>query len=158
MDYERRYVGDADVIFTVSGGLARGIGAAYGRDDVRLLRNTPRKSTLETVDVIRFHGAEPVGVACIANRSGNATVGDLPLVSLVELDIPTFSEAECPQCAAGEPIQKLPTGTTTISGPEEPSWSASRKTVPARRLVDGTGTAAPLDGAPGGSFNSFAYT
>jgi len=67
---------------------------------------TTGRSTLETVDVIRFCGANPVGVACIANRSGKDTVGDLPLVSLVRLDIPTFEEADCPQCAAGDPIVK----------------------------------------------------
>jgi len=67
---------------------------------------TTGKSTLETIEVIRFCGAEPVGVACIANRSGKQTVGDLPLVSLVELNIPTYEEPACPQCAAREPIQK----------------------------------------------------
>ena len=67
---------------------------------------TTGKSTLETVDVIRFHDGDPVGVACIANRSGADTVGDLPLVSLVTLDIATHDPGECPQCAAGEPIQK----------------------------------------------------
>lgn len=67
---------------------------------------TTGRSTLETIDVIRFCGGEPVGVACIANRSGKDTVGELPLVSLVRLDIPTYEEAGCPQCAAGDPIVK----------------------------------------------------
>ena len=67
---------------------------------------TTGRSTLETVDVIRFCGGEPVGVVCIANRSGKDMVGELPLVSLIELDIPTYEEADCPQCAAGEPIVK----------------------------------------------------
>jgi orotate phosphoribosyltransferase len=67
---------------------------------------TTGKSTLETVDVIRFCGANPVGVACIANRSGKDTVGELSLVPLIRLDIPTYGEADCPHCAAGEPIVK----------------------------------------------------
>jgi orotate phosphoribosyltransferase len=67
---------------------------------------TTGKSTLETIEVIRFCGGDPVGVACIANRSGEDTVGDLPLVSLVRLDIPTYDQADCPQCAADEPILK----------------------------------------------------
>jgi orotate phosphoribosyltransferase len=67
---------------------------------------TTGKSTLETIDVIRFFGGEPVGVACIANRSDKPQVGDFPLVSLVSLDIPTYPEEDCPQCAAREPIQK----------------------------------------------------
>ena len=67
---------------------------------------TTGKSTLETVAAIRFCGAEPVGVASIANRSGKDTIGDLPFVSLIQLDVPTFEESSCPQCAAQEPIQK----------------------------------------------------
>ncbi len=67
---------------------------------------TTGKSTRETIDVVRFHGAVPVGVACIANRSGTDAIGDLPLVSLIDLDIPAFEAADCPQCAAGEPLQK----------------------------------------------------
>lgn len=67
---------------------------------------TTGRSTRETLDVIRFCGGEPVGVACIANRSGKDTLDDLPLVALVNLDFPTYPEAECPQCAADEPILK----------------------------------------------------
>lgn len=67
---------------------------------------TTGKSTLETVDAIRIHGAEPVGAACVANRSGKSTIGDLPLVSLVNLDIAAYEPADCPQCNAGEPLQK----------------------------------------------------
>jgi len=67
---------------------------------------TTGRSTLETVDAIRFCGADPVGVACIANRSGKNSIGNLPLVSLVALDFPTFETDACPQCAAREPIQK----------------------------------------------------
>ncbi len=59
---------------------------------------TTGKSTLETVDVIRKHGAEPVGVGCIANRSGLDALGDLPLVSLIRLDIAAYAPEECPLC------------------------------------------------------------
>ncbi len=67
---------------------------------------TTGRSTLETIEAIRFCGGEPVGVACIANRSGQDSIGDLPLVSLVALDFPTFEADDCPQCEAREPIQK----------------------------------------------------
>ena len=67
---------------------------------------TTGKSTLETVDVVRAHGGEAVAVACIANRSGRETVGDLPLVSLVRLDIAAHDPEACPQCRAGVPLQK----------------------------------------------------
>ena len=67
---------------------------------------TTGKSTLETVAAIRFCGADPVGVAAIANRSGKDTIGGLPFVSLIQLDVPTFEESCCPQCAEQQPIQK----------------------------------------------------
>ena len=67
---------------------------------------TTGRSTLETVEAIRFCGGKPVGVACIANRSGLDDIGGLPLISLVALDIPTFEVSACPQCTAHEPIQK----------------------------------------------------
>ena len=67
---------------------------------------TTGRSTLETVEAIRFCGGKPVGVACIANRSGLDDIGGLPLISLVALDIPTFEVSACPQCAAHAPIQK----------------------------------------------------
>jgi orotate phosphoribosyltransferase len=67
---------------------------------------TTGKSTQETVEVVRAHGADPVGLACIANRSGRSTIGDLALVSLIDLEIPAYEAADCPQCAAGEPLQK----------------------------------------------------
>jgi orotate phosphoribosyltransferase len=67
---------------------------------------TTGRSTLETTEAIRFCGGEPVGVACIANRSGLDSIGGLPLVSLIALDIPTFEIDTCAQCATHEPIQK----------------------------------------------------
>ena len=67
---------------------------------------TTGKSTLETVKAIACLGGETVGVVCIANRSGKDTIGDLPLVSLITLDIPTHEADDCPLCQAGEPIQK----------------------------------------------------
>ncbi len=74
---------------------------------------TTGKSTLETVKAIECLGGATVGVVCIANRSGKDTIGDLPLVSLITLDIPTYDAADCPLCQAGEPILKpgsRPTG------------------------------------------------
>ena len=67
---------------------------------------TTGRSTLETVEAIRFCGGKPVGVASIANRSGLDNIDGLPLISLITLDIPTFKVNACPQCAAHEPIQK----------------------------------------------------
>ena len=67
---------------------------------------TSGRSTQETAVAVGEAGGIPIGVACIANRSGKSCLGDLPLVSLVELDIPTFEPSSCPLCAAGEEIIK----------------------------------------------------
>lgn len=67
---------------------------------------TTGKSTLETARAIACAGGDPCGVACIANRSGSDKVGKLPLIGLVDLDIPTYTTQDCPHCRAGEPIQK----------------------------------------------------
>jgi len=63
-------------------------------------------SSRETLDVIRAHGAVPVAVGCIANRSGEDRLDQLPLLSLLRLDFPTYDADDCPACAAGsEPIK-----------------------------------------------------
>ena len=67
---------------------------------------TTGRSTQETAVAVSQVGGVPVGVACIANRSGKPHLGDLPLLSLVELDIPTFEPSSCPLCAAGKEIIK----------------------------------------------------
>jgi len=67
---------------------------------------TTGRSTRETEDVVRQAGGNPLGVACIANRSGRAHLGELPLLSLVDLEIPSFEPSACPLCAAGEEIIK----------------------------------------------------
>ena len=67
---------------------------------------TTGRSTQETGVAVSQAGGIPLGVACIANRSGKQHLGDLPLLSLLELDIPTFDPSTCPLCAAGEEIIK----------------------------------------------------
>ena len=59
-------------------------------------------STRETADVLRRVGAEIVGAAAIIDRSnGEADVGVLYL-TLVNLDVPAVSAAQCEACARGE--------------------------------------------------------
>lgn len=58
-------------------------------------------SSSEALQVIRQHGGQPIGAACIANRLGATQVDDLPLLALLMLDAPTWEPHECPECAAG---------------------------------------------------------
>lgn len=61
-------------------------------------------STLETAAVIRERGGRVVGFASILNRSGRENPFDAPYVSLLSMTLETYSEANCPLCAAGVPL------------------------------------------------------
>lgn len=63
---------------------------------------TTGMSVKEVLDVVRSHGATPVGVGVIVER-GEADFG-VPTHALLKLPIESFGAAECPQCAKGEPI------------------------------------------------------
>lgn len=58
-------------------------------------------STRECIAALRNNGAKVVAAASIMDRSnGRADVG-MPLISLVNLDVPSYEAHNCPLCAAG---------------------------------------------------------
>lgn len=58
-------------------------------------------STRECIEVLEKHGAEVIAAASIIDRSnGEADVG-VPLISLAQMDVSSFSPEECPLCALG---------------------------------------------------------
>jgi orotate phosphoribosyltransferase len=59
-------------------------------------------SVKEVLDVVRRSGASVVGVGVIVER-GNADFG-VPTHALLKMPIVSYDAAQCPQCAAGEPI------------------------------------------------------
>jgi orotate phosphoribosyltransferase len=64
-------------------------------------------STRETIEVARAAGAPVVGAAAIVDRSGAGAVGlDVPFHALLRMDLPTYDQAACPQCAQGVPVVK----------------------------------------------------
>jgi len=67
-------------------------------------------SLQETIDAVRAAGAQVVGAAVLVDRSGGAVRLDVPLHALWTLDIPTYAESDCPQCAERVPVTKP--GTT----------------------------------------------
>lgn len=85
--------------------LRRGFQLA-ARDNVVLVEDvvTTGLSSRETLAAIRASGATPVAAACIANRSGLEHLDGLPLVSLLQLDVPSWPPEDCPQCAAGASV------------------------------------------------------
>ncbi|MDH3492460.1 MAG: orotate phosphoribosyltransferase [Acidobacteriota bacterium] len=58
-------------------------------------------SVRECVDVLHKNGARVVAVASIVDRSGGEADIGVPRVSLVELDVPSYSPDECPMCKRG---------------------------------------------------------
>jgi orotate phosphoribosyltransferase len=59
-------------------------------------------SVREVIAVVREHGAGVAGVGVIVLR-GEADFG-VPTQALLDLPIVSYDPAECPQCAAGEPL------------------------------------------------------
>jgi orotate phosphoribosyltransferase len=63
-------------------------------------------STRETIDVARAAGAQVVGAASIIDRSGGRQRLDVPYHALAMVALPTYEAADCPMCAAGQPVVK----------------------------------------------------
>ncbi len=63
-------------------------------------------STREVIALLREAHAEIRGVAAIVDRSGGQAGFDVPLVSLVEINAPTFPADQCEMCRRGDPIEK----------------------------------------------------
>ncbi len=62
-------------------------------------------SVRETIDVVRHHGAQIVGLGIIVARDRVTLSGvEGPTHILLELPLRSYDEAECPQCRAGEPV------------------------------------------------------
>jgi orotate phosphoribosyltransferase len=72
-------------------------------------------STRETIEVARAAGAEVVGAAALVDRSGGSASLDVPFVSLLAVDLPTWDAATCPLCGQGLPIVKPGSRTPSVS-------------------------------------------
>ncbi len=58
---------------------------------------TTGKSSLEAINCILANGGNVIAEACLVNRSGgNSPLGQIPLISLLDLDIKTYSEDNLP--------------------------------------------------------------
>jgi orotate phosphoribosyltransferase len=63
-------------------------------------------STRETAAVAEAEGAQVIGAAAIVDRGSDPGRLNLPMQSLVRLEVPTHAPDSCPLCAAGQPIVK----------------------------------------------------
>ncbi len=69
---------------------------------------TTGKSVKESIAVMRALGAEVVGVGSLMDRSNGtaAATFDVPMKSLVSLDVQSWEAKDCPLCQQGSPVVK----------------------------------------------------
>lgn len=68
---------------------------------------TTGRSLKEVLPVVEELGGRSVAVASLVDRTGGKDIGlGLPLVSLLEVDVPTYSADDCPLCREGTPLVK----------------------------------------------------
>jgi orotate phosphoribosyltransferase len=71
-------------------------------------------SVSETLNALKDHPVEVVGIAVLADRSGGSVrFGDLPLIPLLSLNIESWTPEKCPRCADGVPLVKP--GSTAVN-------------------------------------------
>ncbi len=63
-------------------------------------------STREVIELLRVAAAEIRAVAAIVDRSGGQAEFELPLVSLLQLDVPAWPPEQCDLCRRGIPTEK----------------------------------------------------
>ena len=61
-------------------------------------------SLRQTIAAVERAGGQPVAVAVLIDRSAGRTDFGLPFLAGMTLDIGSYAAADCPQCAAGEPL------------------------------------------------------
>lgn len=59
-------------------------------------------STRECIAALEAYGADIIGAASIIDRSNGAADVGVPRVALVSLDVPTYTEEQCPMCFNGD--------------------------------------------------------
>jgi len=67
---------------------------------------TTGRTTRELIEVLRSHGANPVAVGAIVDRSGSGRVDEFSIESVIELSIRAYEPEVCPMCGRGLVIVK----------------------------------------------------
>ncbi len=70
-------------------------------------------STRECITALEANGAKVVVAASIIDRSNGAADVAVPRISLVSLDVPSYSPSDCPMCADG--IEPVKPGSRTVA-------------------------------------------
>lgn len=71
-------------------------------------------SVRETLEALKPHQVEVIGIGVLVDRSGGEVqFGDIPLKGLAQQKVESWKPADCPLCADGMPLVKP--GTTAVS-------------------------------------------
>lgn len=62
-------------------------------------------SVKDVTDVVRAAGARPIGVVCLVQRA-QSNPFDVPLTSLMKVEVAAWPQDQCPLCAEGLPLEK----------------------------------------------------
>lgn len=63
---------------------------------------TTGKSSLETIKVLKEHGAEVLGIASIVDRTNGKANLEYPLFPAIALSVNAYENTDCPLCDKGE--------------------------------------------------------
>lgn len=63
-------------------------------------------SVQEVLEVVREHGGIPVGVGLLVDRSGGTVDFGIPAKSLLQLQVQTYQQDDCPLCRDNVPMTK----------------------------------------------------
>jgi orotate phosphoribosyltransferase len=77
---------------------------------------TTGRSTLETASLATGRGARVVAVGAIIDRTAGRDPFDVPFRSLLVLDLPSYSPADCPACRSGAVPAEKPGSRPEVAG------------------------------------------
>lgn len=85
----------------------RGFGIAPG-ERVLVVEDvvTTGGSVKEVVELVRKHGGEVVGVGAVVDRSNGTVDFGVEFHALMDVDVASWEESDCPLCKEGIPIKK----------------------------------------------------
>jgi len=63
-------------------------------------------SVAEIVEQLERTGVNVAGIACLVDRGGAKRFAGRRVASLLQMEIPTYAPADCPQCRDGVPVVK----------------------------------------------------
>ncbi len=63
-------------------------------------------SIKEVIDLVKERGGELVGAAFLVDRSQGKIKFDVPVASLIQMDVVTYEAGNCPLCKEGVPLVK----------------------------------------------------